>query len=172
MAEGLLRTMIEVAPQVIKEPTNYQLRETILLAGTIGLNGFLAIGSRGDWGSHNIEHAVSALHDIPHAGGLAILFPQWMRHVIMTNPERFAKLATRVWQVDATNKTPLQVAEEGIDQLQAFWTSLGAPKRLSDYQIDDSTFEQIADHAMMNGPFGNFAQLERQDVLQILQASK
>ncbi|CEA05971.1 NADH-dependent butanol dehydrogenase B [Metalysinibacillus saudimassiliensis] len=172
MAEGLLRTMIEVAPKVVKDPTNYELRETILLGGTIGLNGFLAIGSRGDWGSHNIEHAVSALHDIPHAGGLAILFPQWMRHVIMTNPERFAQIATRVWQVNPSNKTPLQVAEEGIDCLANFWTSLGAPSRLSDYAIDDSTFEQIADHAMLNGPFGNFAKLERDDVLQILHASR
>lgn len=172
MAEGLLRTMIDVAPKVIKDPANYELRETILLGGTIALNGFLAIGSRGDWGSHNIEHAVSALHDIPHAGGLAILFPQWMRHVVMTNPERFAQIATRVWQVDPSNKTPLQVAEEGIDQLAMFWASIGAPSRLSEYDIEDSTFEQIADHAMMNGPFGNFAKLERTDVLQILQASR
>ena len=172
MAEGLLRTMIDVAPKVIKDPANYELRETILLGGTIALNGFLAIGSRGDWGSHNIEHAVSALHDIPHAGGLAILFPQWMRHVVMTNPERFAQIATRVWQVDPSNKTPLQVAEEGIDQLAMFWASIGAPSRLSEYDIEDSTFEQITDHAMMNGPFGNFAKLERTDVLQILQASR
>lgn len=172
MAEGLLRTMIEVAPKVIRDPKNYELRETILLGGTIALNGFLAIGSRGDWGSHNIEHAVSAIHDIPHAGGLAILFPKWMKHVIMTNPERFAKLAVNVWHVDATNKTPLQVAEEGIERLSAFWQSLGAPSQLSDYSIDDKTFEQIADHAMMNGPFGNFAKLNREDVMQILRAAR
>ena len=90
----------------------------------------------------------------------------------MTNPERFAKLAVNVWHVDATNKTPLQVAEEGIERLSAFWQSLGAPSQLSDYSIDDKTFEQIADHAMMNGPFGNFAKLNREDVMQILRAAR
>lgn len=30
----------------------------------------------GDWATHRIEHAVSALYDIPHGGGLAILFPE------------------------------------------------------------------------------------------------
>ncbi len=48
------------------------------------------MGSRGDWATHNIEHAVSAVYDIPHGGGLAILFPNWMRHNVHVNPERFA----------------------------------------------------------------------------------
>lgn len=69
MCEGVLRTVITTAPKLVEDLENTELRETILLAGTIGLNGFLSIGSRGDWASHNIEHAVSAVYDIPHAGG-------------------------------------------------------------------------------------------------------
>ena len=51
------------------------LRETILFAGTLGLNGFLQMGYIGDWASHDIEHAVSAVYDIPHAGGLSNFIP-------------------------------------------------------------------------------------------------
>ncbi|MGE7843385.1 iron-containing alcohol dehydrogenase [Lysinibacillus sp. NPDC093712] len=169
MCEGVLRTVIMTAPKLLKDLEDISLRETILLAGTIGLNGFLSIGSRGDWASHNIEHAVSAIYDIPHAGGLAILQPHWMRLNVSVNPERFAGLATRVFGVDATGKTAEEIAYEGIDRLSAFWTSLDAPSRLADYDIDDSKFDQIIEHAMQNGPFGNFNKLHEDDVRTILQ---
>ncbi|KOY82050.1 iron-containing alcohol dehydrogenase [Lysinibacillus macroides] len=171
MCEGVLRTIIATAPKLLEDLENIQLRETILLAGTIGLNGFLSIGSRGDWASHNIEHAVSAVYDIPHAGGLAILQPHWMRLNVPVNPERFAGIATRVFGVEASGKTVEEVAYEGIDRLAAFWTSLGAPNRLADYNIDDAKFPQIIEHAMQNGPFGNFNKLQEEDVQTILQNS-
>jgi len=169
MCEGVLRTVLSTAPKLLQNLEDISLRETILLAGTIGLNGFLSIGSRGDWASHNIEHAVSAIYDIPHAGGLAILQPHWMRLNVPVNPERFAGLATRVFGVDATGKTAEEIAYEGIDRLLAFWTSLDAPSRLADYNIDDSKFDQIIEHAMQNGPFGNFNKLQEEDVRTILQ---
>ncbi|WP_339259637.1 iron-containing alcohol dehydrogenase [Lysinibacillus sp. FSL K6-3209] len=172
MCEGVLRTVISTAPRLIEDLENVTLRETILLAGTIGLNGFLSIGSQGDWASHNIEHAVSAIYDIPHAGGLAILQPHWMRLNVSVNPERFAGIATRVFGVDATGKTTEEVAHEGIDRLSAFWTSLGAPNRLADYDIDDAKFDQIVEHAMENGPFGNFNKLQEEDVRTILQNAR
>ncbi|AHN23001.1 iron-containing alcohol dehydrogenase [Lysinibacillus sphaericus] len=172
MCEGVLRTVISTAPKLIEDLENVTLRETILLAGTIGLNGFLSIGSQGDWASHNIEHAVSAIYDIPHAGGLAILQPHWMRLNVSVNPERFAGIATRVFGVDATGKTTEEVAHEGIDRLSAFWTSLGAPNRLADYDIDDAKFDQIVEHAMENGPFGNFNKLQEKDVRTILQNAR
>lgn len=168
MCEGVLRAIMTAAPKLIENLDDVALRETILLAGTIGLNGFLSMGSRGDWASHNIEHAVSAVYDIPHAGGLAILQPHWMRLAVPVNPDRFAQLATRVFGVDATGKTIEEVAYEGIDRLSAFWSSIGAPNRLADYNIDDSKFDQIVNHAMVFGPFGQFKKLQREDVLTIL----
>lgn len=94
-----------------------------------------------------------------------------MRLSVPVNPERFAGIATRVFGVEATGKTVEEVAYEGIDRLSAFWTSLGAPSRLADYDIDDSKFQQIIDHAMQNGPFGNFNKLQGEDVRTILQNS-
>ncbi|MGN4127072.1 iron-containing alcohol dehydrogenase [Lysinibacillus sphaericus] len=168
MSEGVLRTVIATAPKLMEDLENVALRETILLAGTVGLNGFLSMGSRGDWASHDIEHAVSAIYDIPHAGGLAILQPHWMRLSVPVNPERFAGIAVRVFGVDEQGKTTEEVAYEGIDRLSAFWTSLGAPSTLADYDIDNSKFNQIVEHAMHNGPFGNFKKLHEEDVRTIL----
>lgn len=171
MSEGILRTLIEVAPKALKDPTNYEHRETLMLAGTIGLNGFLALGSRGDWATHNIEHSVSAYYDIAHAGGLAILFPNWMKHNLQVNPARFAKLAVKVFGIDATGKTDEQVGLEGIEALSAFWTSIGAPNKLADYKIDATYFNEMVEHCMVYGPFGNFNKLQAEDVRKILEMS-
>lgn len=170
MCEGVLRTIIEVAPKALKDPTNYKHRETLMLAGTLGLNSHLSLGVRGDWATHNIEHAVSAFYDIPHAAGLAILFPNWMRHNIEVNPDRFARLAEKVFGVENMPTTEA-LAEEGINKLSEFWTSLGAPNSLRHFEINETHFNDMVDHAMTYGPFGNFKKLQREDVEAILRAS-
>jgi alcohol dehydrogenase len=171
MAEGILRTIIEVAPKALEDPTNYEHRETLMLAGTMGLNGFLSIGSRGDWATHNIEHAVSAYYDIPHAGGLAVLLPNWMKHNMHVDPARFAKMATKVFGVPTEGKTVEQIALEGIEALAAFWQSIGAPVTLADFEISNEKFDEIVQHTLVNGPFGNFNKLHEEDVYSILNAS-
>ncbi|RDI36665.1 iron-containing alcohol dehydrogenase [Falsibacillus pallidus] len=171
MCEGVLNTVIETAPKLIDDLENYELRETILYAGNIALNGMLQMGYRGDWATHNIEHAVSAVYDIPHAGGLAILFPNWMKHNLDVNPARFKQMAVNVFGVDPEGKSDKEAALEGIEKLREFWSSIGAPSSLADYDIDDSKLDSIADKAMSNGEFGNFTKLNRDDVLSILKAS-
>jgi hypothetical protein len=171
LCEGVLRTVIETAPKLVEDLENYELRETILLSGTIALNGMLSMGSEGDWATHEIEHAVSAVYDIPHGGGLAILFPNWMKHVMHVNPARFARLATKVFQVDPSNKSDEEIALEGIERLKAFWTTLGAPSRLKDYGIDDSKLDVLVEKAMANGPIGTFKVLDEEDVREIFRMS-
>ncbi|RNA70502.1 iron-containing alcohol dehydrogenase [Alteribacter keqinensis] len=171
MCEAVLNTVIEAGPDLVQNLDDVKLRETILYSGTIALNGSLQMGTRGDWASHNIEHAVSAVYDIPHAGGLAILFPQWLRHHLDLGERKLVQLAVNVWGVDPEGKSNFEVAEEGIQRLERFWSELGAPSRLADYDIDDSKVEVMADKAMANGPFGNFNSLEKEDVIAILRAA-
>ncbi|WP_055105185.1 iron-containing alcohol dehydrogenase [Paenibacillus ihumii] len=169
--EALLRTVMETAPKLIEDLESFDHRETILLCGTMALNGVLNMGLSGDWATHNIEHAVSAVYDIPHGGGLAILFPNWMSHNLHHDVPRFKRLAVKVFGVDPHGKSDQQTAEEGIAALRAFWASIGAPSRLADYGIDDSKLELMADKAMRFGPFGNFAKLDKEDVLAIYRRS-
>ncbi|NGP44289.1 iron-containing alcohol dehydrogenase [Bacillaceae bacterium SIJ1] len=169
--EGLLKTVIATAPELLKDLSNITHRETILYAGTMALNGTLSMGVRGDWACHNLEHAISAVHDIPHAGGLAIIFPHWMQHVLQENVERFKQFAIRVFEVHPLGKTDEEIALEGIEKLRVFWTSLGAPERLADYGIEENTLPTIVEQAMENGPFGQFSTLNASDCEAILRAS-
>jgi alcohol dehydrogenase len=171
LCESILITVMETAPKLLANLESYEHRATILYNGTMALNGMVNMGYRGDWATHNIEHAVSAVYDIPHGGGLAILFPNWMKHNLNVKPERFRQLAVRVFGVDPEGKSAEEVGLAGIERLQEFWTSIGAPSRLADYKIDDSQIEVMTDKAMVNGEFGNFKKLNRDDVRSIYQAS-
>lgn len=171
MCESLLITIMETAPKLLQDLENYEYRATILYCGTMALNGILNMGYAGDWGSHNIEHAVSAIYDIPHGGGLAILFPHWMEYNLHIKPARFKQLAERVFNVNAEGKSDEEVGLEGIRKLREFWNSIGAPSRLSDYKIDDSKLELMTDKATINGEFGRFARLNKEDVMAIYRAS-
>jgi alcohol dehydrogenase YqhD (iron-dependent ADH family) len=169
--ETLLQTVIETAPKLLEDLSSYEHRETILYCGTMALNGILSMGVRGDWATHNLEHAVSAVHDIPHGGGLAILFPNWMKHTLEGNEARYRQMAVNVFGINPDNKPDKQIGEEGIEALRNFWTSIGAPSQLADYGIDASTIETMADKAMVYGEFGNFKKLDRADVVAIYKAS-
>jgi alcohol dehydrogenase len=171
MCESLLLTIMETAPKLLSDLENYDYRATILYSGTMALNGILNMGYRGDWATHNLEHAVSAVYDIPHGGGLAILFPHWMRHNLEVKPERFKQLAVRVFGVNPEGKTAEEAGLEGIQKLREFWNSIEAPARLADYDIDDSKLELMADRAMANGEFGNFKKLNKEDTIAIYRAS-
>lgn len=172
MVEAILLTVMEVAPKLLEDLQSTKHRATILYNGTMALNGMVNMGYHGDWATHNLEHAVSAVHDIPHGGGLAILFPHWMKYVIDENPARFKKLAIRVFNIDPEGKTDKEVGLEGIKRLRDFWNSIGAPSRLADYGIGEESIEMMADRTVTaRAEFGNFKKLNRQDAVNIYRQS-
>jgi alcohol dehydrogenase YqhD (iron-dependent ADH family) len=169
--ESILRTVIHTAPKLLDNLQSYEHRETILYCGTLALNGSLSMGIRGDWASHNIEHAVSAVYDIPHGGGLAILFPNWMEYVLDSGIARFKQFAVQVFGIDPTGQSDRDTALAGIRALRAFFDSIEAPSRLAEYEIGDDKLGLMADKAAVHGPFGNFKKLDREDVLAIYKMS-
>ncbi|WP_174615031.1 iron-containing alcohol dehydrogenase [Virgibacillus ihumii] len=173
LCETILKDLVKTGPGLLHDPENYQYRETMMLNAVLARNGMLNMGYKGDWATHDLEHAVSAIHDIPHAGGIAILFPNWMKHVLdETNTERFAQLAVRVFEVSSEGKSDYDVALAGINQLRAFWNRIGTPEKLSDYGITENDMEAIADKSAAAKPeYGKFKKLTRQDSLRILRAS-
>ncbi|WP_042160666.1 iron-containing alcohol dehydrogenase [Paenibacillus gorillae] len=169
--ESIMRAVIATAPLLVDDLTNLQYRETILYSGTMALNGFLSMGIIGDWANHDMEHAVSAVYDIPHGGGLAILFPNWMTYVLDDNVARFRQFAVNVFGVSTEGKTDREIAEEGILALREFWNGIGAPSRLADYDIDDSRLEEMAEKVTGSGTRGSFRKLTKEDVIAIYRMS-
>lgn len=167
--ESVLLTVIEAAPKLLADLNSYEHRATVMYAGTTAFNGLLSSGTDGgDWASHQIEHGLSAVYDIPHGGGLGIVFPNWMKHCAEEDPSRMKKLAIGVFGIDPSDKTDHEIALEGIDALRSFWNSLGAPNRLGDYGIDDSRIEELVHKSFMKDKVGQYKMMTRETVRDIL----
>lgn len=173
LCESILKDLVETGPHLLNEPDSYKYRETVMLNAVLARNGMVNMGYKGDWATHDLEHAISAIHDIPHAGGIAILFPNWMKHVLdENNAARFKQFAIQVFDVSDAGKSDYDVALEGINKLRAYWNRLGAPEKLSVYGITENEIEAIADKSVAPKPeYGKFKKLNRHDSLEILRAS-
>lgn len=171
--EAVLQTVLEVAPKLFANLENESYRETIAYVSTLALSDQLNMGIMGDWGTHHIDHALSAVHDVSHGGGMAILFPHWMRYVLdETTVARFKQLAVKVLQVEETGKEDMEIAREGIERLATIWRSWGAPTTLSDYNVPEDSLDLIAQKTLETQPnCGNFRKLSEVDVRAILQAA-
>lgn len=170
LAESILQTMIETAPVVLDKPDNYEARASMMWCGTLALNSLLSRGKVTDWATHAIEHEVSAIYDIPHGAGLAIIFPNWMNYVLDSGTAKFAQYAKRVWGVAAEGKTEREVALEGIRRTREFFNSIGAPATLAYYGIGPERIPEMAQKAVCFGPIGGYHKLHHEDVAQILHA--
>ena len=164
LCEGLMRAIISNAKLVKQDPENYDARAEIMWAGTLAHRGLIGMGREEDWGSHAIEHELSAIYDIAHGAGLSIIFPAWMKHVYRENEERFVQFAQRVMNVELPNSMVYETIMEGISRLECFYTSLGLPTRLSAVGIDSSHLEEMAKKA---NSCGNFKKLDASDIYKI-----
>lgn len=167
MCEGLLKAMIKNGPRVLSEPEGYDARAEVMWAGTIAHNGLLGMGRIEDWASHRIQMPLSALYDITHGAGLAIIFPAWIKYVSQHKPEPFIKFFTRVFNVPYDFDNPESVVGTGVALLENFYRSLGMPVRLSQVDIDASRLDEAAQIVTVKGPTGFLMKLDQAAVREI-----
>lgn len=166
MTEGALRTAINNAAIVMQQPENYDARAEIMWTGCLAHNTLFQTGRVGDWASHKIEHELSALYDIAHGAGLAIVFPAWMKYVLPRGgAKKLAQFATRVLDVPEDFGTVEEIAKEGIARLEAFYRSLGLTTTLHENGIGADDFDRMAERAcaMAGGVLGAFVPLKPED---------
>ncbi len=170
LCESTLKTIIHNIPLVLENPNDYPAWAEFMWTGTVAHNNLLNTGRIGDWGSHDIEHELSAMYDIAHGAGLAVIFPAWMKYVYKHDIPRFAQYAVRVWNVDYSFGSPEQTALEGIRRLENFYHSIGLATTLKDAGIPDDRMAEMADKCTNydTSKVGNFVKLGRSDVYNIL----
>jgi alcohol dehydrogenase YqhD (iron-dependent ADH family) len=165
LCEGAMRAIIRNARAVFSGgEKNYDARAEIMWAGAIAHNNLLSTGRIGDWASHGIEHELSALFDIAHGAGLAIIFPAWIKYNIKEDTQRLARFASKVWGVDGAYYSYEQAALEGVFRLKNFFRSLGLPVCFDDAKLDASKIPEMAKRAVKFGPLGNYRKLAEKDI--------
>jgi len=169
LLEATMKSLISQAPLVMKNPQDYDAWSELMWIGTIAHNNFLDTGRVGDWASHDIEHEISGIYDVTHGAGLAVVFPAWMKYVLMHDLNRFVQWSVRVWNVEMDVFNPEAVARAGIERMEKFFQSLGIGTQLSDLGIHDNRIDEMADKCT-NGDthtVGNFVKLNREAIQQI-----
>ena len=141
-AESILQTLIEVAPKVMKDPTDYEAASNFMWSCTMALNGLIQQGVPGDWAIHAMGHELTALFGIDHARTLAIMTPSHYKYNFEAKKEKLAQYAERVWNI--TEGSTDDKAYAAIEKTEAFFHGLGIETKLSDYTTDyEGTAETI-----------------------------
>ncbi len=120
MCEGVLIAIINEGRRVMQTPADYDARANIMWSGMVAHNGTCGVGCEEDWSGHQLEHEVSAMYNVTHGAGLAVITPAYMTFMATHHPKRIAQFAERVFGVDAANGTTEETALEGIRRFKNF----------------------------------------------------
>lgn len=171
ICESLLKSVISAARVLLREPRDYDARATVMWASSISHNGLTGCGRENALAVHQLEHAVSGMYDhVAHGAGLAVLFPAWASYVLPHNVPRLAQFARRVF--DVTERDDLAAAKAGIASMSRFFTELGMPQRLSEFDIPKEALPALADLASFGGTrvVKSYVPLDRAAMLAIFEA--
>ncbi|WP_395406082.1 iron-containing alcohol dehydrogenase [Pseudoduganella sp. UC29_106] len=150
ISEGLLQTLVEIAPQVLTPDENYEARANLMWSATLALNGLIAAGVPEDWSTHMIGHELTALHGIEHARTLATVLPAAMLVRRDAKRARLLQYAERVWNI--TEGSEAERIDAAIAATRGFFESLGVPTHLRDYGVGaehiDAVIAQLEAHGM------------------------
>lgn len=141
-AEGILLSIIEIAPKIKANPHDYDLMADYMLAATLALNDFIRMGVTEDWSTHMIGHELTALHGITHGHSLAIVMPGTMRVMKEQKWDKLLQYGERVFNI--VEGSDSDKIDKAIEMTELFYRSLGLTTRLSEENIGEETIQTIA----------------------------
>jgi len=177
LCEATLKTLMRNALLAKENMSDYNAWSELGFAGTVAHNSLLGMGREQDCGCHDMEHELSAIYDVPHGAGLAVVTPGWMQYVYKDNINMFVQFAVNVMGVEGSYRDPDAIVQEGILRLKEFFAKLGLPATLRDLGIGEDRLEEMAKKATKEAfgkesPLGGFKKLYWQDVLAIYKLVK
>ena len=168
LIEGAIRALLVNADKLLTDLKDVNARGEIQWLASVAHNNFLDAGRRADWGSHRIEHELSAQYNITHGEGMAIVFVAWTKYMAEVKAWRLALLASRVYGKDAYYFSEKERALLLSEELEEFFKSLGLKTRLSELGITDKDFKTMAERATAGGNVGHYVPLDSKKIIDIL----
>lgn len=171
LCEALIKTVLEAAPRAVAQPEDYAARADLMWTGMLAHNNSCGVGREQDWGSHQIEHELSAFYDCAHGAGLAVVLPAWMEFALPHDPMRFARFAVNVLGCEMDYAHPERTAQEGVRRFREFFRRLGMPTTLRELGARAEDIPAMIAHRAEkpNGfPFGSFIKAGPEEMEAIL----
>ena len=145
--ENIIKTVIETTEILIKNPDDYNARGEFAWAATNALNGTTTVGTAGfSFPNHLIEHALSALYNVPHGAGLSVVIPAWAKWYYKENEAQFIRFAKEIFGKNT--------ALEGIEALESWFNKIGTPTRLNQFGLDKSNISDIIENLSYQNDIG------------------
>lgn len=168
--EGMMRTIIKYAPIAMREPENYEARANLMWTSSWAINGFVNGGKRQAWSCHPMEHELSAIYDITHGLGLAILTPRWMEYCLdESTVSKYVQFGVNVFGIDERQE-PMVIARQSIEKLSEFlFGTLGLKHTFTEVGIRAEDFPVMAKKACGNGVLPGFKPLAQEDIERIFE---
>lgn len=165
LSEGLLMAIMDSARRVKAKPDDYDARANLMWSGTLAHNGLCGCGRKEDWASHGLEHVLSALYDVTHGAGLAVVFPAWMTYVADRRPEKIAQLGRRVFGIPTDGITDSEAAHKTVEALRSFFKEMDLPLTLNELGITEPDFKTFTEdfHRDKGNPYRGYYTLTPED---------
>ena len=168
LSEATITTVINQGKIVMQFPDDYDARANIMWCGMIAHNGSVGVGRQEDWATHFLEHELSALYDVTHGAGLAVMLPSWLAYVSKINPEKPAQLAVRVFGVE-DSEDKYDVAMKGVERIKEFFKSLDMPLTFAELGAKEEDIPLMVEklHNHYGPTVGFYVQLKPEDSFNI-----
>jgi len=176
LAEGLMRTVLDAARVLAKDPGNYEARANVMWASSLSHNGLTGCGAGGgDWSCHRLEHELGGMFDVAHGAGLAAIWGSWARYVLKEDPARFARFAVKVMGAEPQGDDTA-TALKGIEAMEDFYREIRMPTNLRELGVEP-TEEQILEMAekcrvATRGRLGEVKRLHPEDMAEIYRMAR
>ena len=159
LVESIVKTVMETTEILLADPSNYEARGEFAWAAIQGFNGLTPAGTTGGGiPNHMIEHSLSALYNIAHGAGLAIVIPAWMRWYKDKNQAQFKRFANKIFNTDNV--------DEAIDRLEQWFSKIGAPTSLAQANIPKSSIPALAKNSREVALVWGLADLYTEEVIE------
>ena len=169
ISEGLMRAVLHASRIANRDPQDYEARSNLMWTATWALNTLVSRGKSTDWMVHMIGQSVGAYTNAPHGMTLAAVSLPYYRHILPYGLQKFKRFAVNVWDVDPSGKTDEQVAEEGLNAMEAWMRELGLVMKISELGATEDMLEDIADGTIILS--GGYKALDHSEIAEILKES-
>lgn len=163
--EGMMKTIVKYAPVAMRDPENYEARANLMWTSSWAINGFVNGGKQQAWSCHPMEHELSAIYDITHGLGLAILTPRWMEYCLdESTVAKYVQFGVNVFGIDPRLES-MAIARQSIERLSAFlFDTLGLKRTFTEVGIRVEDFPVMARKACADGVLPGFKPLGQRDI--------
>lgn len=140
IVESIIKSIMETTEILLRDPNDYDARAEFAWVAIQALNGLTPAGTAGgNFPNHMIEHSLSALYNVAHGAGLAIVIPAWMKWYENQNPGQFKRFSKEIFDEEEAGK--------GIEKLENWFAKIGAPVTLKDANIPREGIGALAENA-------------------------